>query len=206
MLNIAIICGFSFFIIVLYFILVVRKPRDFKDVVTALVVVGSGGHTAEMMRLLCKLDCSKYNRHYVLADNDSTSELKIHHLEKSFGSDTAYSIHKIPRSRNVGQSYLTAVLSTLYSTIYSFRVVYALTPDLVLCNGPGTCVPICVVAYALSVIFRRTTKIVFVESICRVRSLSLTGKILRCITNHIIVQWPELQDLYPGAKYIGRLF
>jgi len=49
--------------------------------------------------------------------------------------------------------------------------------------------------------------VVFVESVCRVRSLSLTGHILyglrACHT--LLVQWPELQELYPRTRYIGRL-
>lgn len=50
-------------------------------------------------------------------------------------------------------------------------------------------------------------RIVYVESICRVESLSLSGKLLYWlyIANDILVQWPELQEKYPRTKYIGLL-
>jgi beta-1,4-N-acetylglucosaminyltransferase len=38
------------------------------------------------------------------------------------------------------------------------------------------------------------TKIIFVESFCRVQSLSMTGKILYYVADRFIVQWPGLQE------------
>lgn len=48
-------------------------------------------------------------------------------------------------------------------------------------------------------------KVIFVESICRVETLSLTGKILQYLPVHILVQWPQLTERYPKCQYIGRL-
>jgi beta-1,4-N-acetylglucosaminyltransferase len=47
--------------------------------------------------------------------------------------------------------------------------------------------------------------IVFVESICRVESLSLSGRIVYYFADHIVVQWPELKEKYPMTRYLGRL-
>jgi beta-1,4-N-acetylglucosaminyltransferase len=49
------------------------------------------------------------------------------------------------------------------------------------------------------------TKIVFVESFARVRSLSLSGKILYYLADRFIVQWPKLKESYPRAEYYGVL-
>lgn len=38
---------------------------------------------------------------------------------------------EIPRSREVGQSYFTSILTTLVSLLYSLRLVYKEKPDLV---------------------------------------------------------------------------
>ena len=46
--------------------------------------------------------------------------------------------------------------------------------QLLLCNGPGTCLPLIVLARILSTISPCT--IVYVESVCRVTSLSLTAR------------------------------
>jgi beta-1,4-N-acetylglucosaminyltransferase len=36
------------------------------------------------------------------------------------------------------------------------------------------------------------TRIVFVESVCRVNDLSATGKLLYYVADQVQVQWPEL--------------
>ena len=36
------------------------------------------------------------------------------------------------------------------------------------------------------------SKLLYVESFCRVKSLSLTGKLLKPIVDKFIVQWPDL--------------
>ncbi|CAG2120366.1 unnamed protein product, partial [Medioppia subpectinata] len=76
-------------------------------------------------------------------------------------------------------------------------------PKLVVCNGPGVCIPICLSAKLLL----RDVRIVFVESFCRTQSLSLSGRILYfCrICDHFLVQWPQLTHRYNRAKYIGLL-
>lgn len=51
-------------------------------------------------------------------------------------------------------------------------------------------------------------QIVYVESIARVTSLSLSGKILyhTRVADLFMVQWPELQSQCPLSKYCGRLY
>ena len=51
----------------------------------------------------------------------------------------------------------------------------------------------------------RPVHVTFVESVCRVRSLSLSGQILYRLADDVIVQWPELLQRYPRALYMGRL-
>ena len=74
-------------------------------------------------------------------------------------------------------------------------------------NGPGTRVPIALATRLLSLLKLFKTQIVFVESICRVKTLSLSAKILMRlrILDATIVQWPDLEDKYPQTKYIGKV-
>lgn len=168
-----------------------------------ILCIGSGGHTTEMLRLSKKLDNLKYQPHlYILADNDTSSEIKVH---KSIEKGVEYTVCRIPRSRNVQQSYITSIFSTLYSTLHTIPVVYTFKPDVIFCNGPGTCIPICVVAFVLRCLFLLDCRIIFVESICRVRTFSLSGKILQYFADIIVVQWPSLRDVCFRAKYFGRL-
>lgn len=46
---------------------------------------------------------------------------------------------------------------------------------------------------------------VFVESMCRVKTLSLSGKIMYHFADHFLVQWKQLQVNFPKAIYLGRL-
>lgn len=168
-----------------------------------ILCIGSGGHTTELLRLSKHLDKSKYSpRLYILADNDKSSEIKVHNEENGQNN---YCLSKIPRSRNVKQSYHSSVFTILYSTLCTIPIVYNFKPDVILCNGPGTCFPICVVAFIMRCLFILDCRIIFVESICRVRTISLTGKVLQYFADIIVVQWPQLRDVCLRAKYFGRL-
>ena len=41
------------------------------------------------------------------------------------------------------------------------------------------------------------------ESVARVKSLSLSGKLLYPIADKFMVQWPDLLAKYPRARYVG---
>lgn len=181
----------------------VSKSRETNK---TIICIGSGGHTTEMLKLMKDLDFQKYYpRYYFVANNDTTSITKVEEFERSRGQVDGYKIIKIPRSRIVHQSYFTSIFSTIYSIIYSFPIVCLLRADLVLCNGPGTCIPVCGISFLLKTAFITDTKIVFVESFCRTKTFSLTGKILMYLADNIIVQWPYLTKKMKRAEYIGQL-
>ncbi|VDP11233.1 unnamed protein product [Soboliphyme baturini] len=167
------------------------------------VVLGSGGHTMEMLSLISNLGSEFSPRSYVIADSDFLSMSKVKQVEK--GGE--FSVCLIPRSRQVKQSYATSILSTLRSFGLCFPVLLHQRPQLLLCNGPGTCVPVCFCAFLLDLLCFRTCYIIYVESICRVKTLSLSAKILYHLrlADCLVVQWPELLEYYPKALYLGRL-
>ena len=71
-------------------------------------------------------------------------------------------------------------------------------------GSEGTCLPVVLTTWLMSVTGISTCRIVFVESLCRVETLSLTGKILQYVADEALVQWPGLADKYPRTKYIGK--
>ncbi|XP_026147779.1 UDP-N-acetylglucosamine transferase subunit ALG14 [Mastacembelus armatus] len=179
------------------------KPGT-KGSIAVLVVAGSGGHTMEILRLMECLSAAYTPRYYVIADTDKMSEEKICTFESS-KQQSQFTICRIPRSREVHQSWTSSVVSTLNALRYSIPLVFRLKPDMVLCNGPGTCVPLCVAGLLLGILGMKKVQIVYVESICRVQTLSLTGKILYPISDYFFVQWSALRDRYPKSIYLGRL-
>lgn len=181
-----------------------NKKRE-KPVKT-LICMGSGGHTREMIKLLSSMDLSKYSpREYVMATSDTTSEKIVKDFERRSELPDECKITKILRSRRVGQSFISSIFSSAFSIIYSIPIVVFNIPELILCNGPGTCVPICLIAFFMKVAFGCDIRIIFVESFCRTKTFSLTGKILQYYADNVVVQWPDLQKKLKRSEYIGPL-
>jgi len=96
-------------------ILSVRKIKQKSGKIKTLVVLGSGGHTAEMLRLVTALDLRVYcPLTFVLADTDLRSEEK---LKLTFPT-TDYEVIKLPRAREVSQSWLSTVISFLKVSVF----------------------------------------------------------------------------------------
>lgn len=164
-----------------------------------------------MLRIIKYLDIAKYApRYYVIAKTDANSILKLVDVEVEKEPEKEkhnFEIIAIPRSREVKQSYLTAIFSTIYATLSCIPHLLRIQPDLILTNGPGTCVPICLVAFWLKIFFiNNSCKIVFIESFCRVKTLSLSGKILFWMSDMFVVQWRQLAEKYSDrVLFVGRL-
>ncbi|GAT21687.1 glycosyltransferase family protein [Aspergillus luchuensis] len=122
----------------------VPKWRPRNSPVHLLVVLGSGGHTAEMFSMLRRmnLDPSKYtHRTYIVSSGDNFSATKAvefetthinHHVNsnaKTASPEPSYTIVTVPRARRVHQSYLTAPFSTLNSFWSCLSVLRGLHPD-----------------------------------------------------------------------------
>jgi len=178
-----------------------KRRTKRKRPVSTLVVLGSGGHTTEMIRLLTCLEAKRYSPlAYVLATSDTTS---LDRIEASPAARHGDAVYWIPRSREVGQSYITSIFTTIRSFIHSIYVATRVRPDLVLCNGPGTCLPIVMVVFLLRILGMADGNVVFVESFCRVHNLSLTGKLLYPIVDKFVVHWPELLQQYPRSQLVS---
>ncbi|MCL7027968.1 hypothetical protein MKW94_003574 [Papaver nudicaule] len=211
----------AIFIISIVRILVVihqsRKPLHSlpPKSVSTLIVLGSGGHTAEMINLIRVLQRERFTpRVYVAASTDNMSLQKAQVLEASMldqaGSDKlkeTAQFMQIYRSREVGQSYLTSIGTTLIALAHALLLMIKIRPQVILCNGPGTCFPLCVIAFLFKVIGIRWSSIFYVESTARVNRLSLSGLLLYKlhIADLIFVQWPHLQKEYPRTLYVGCL-
>lgn len=144
-----------------------KKPALARtDPVKTLVVLGSGGHTTEMLNLLTRLNPECYTPLvFIVADTDTTSMKRV----EAFGGRQPDLIYRIPRSREVGQSYASSVFTTLWSFLHAFGIVLRIRPDILLCNGPGTCLPIAILTLVYRILGLCEGKIIFVESFCRVK-------------------------------------
>ncbi|KAH1124013.1 hypothetical protein GYH30_013973 [Glycine max] len=152
-------------------------------------------------------------RFYIAAATDNMSLQKAQLLENSLAAENAARVTdtaqfmKIYRSREVGQSYITSIWTTLIAMVHALWLMIKIRPEVILCNGPGTCIPLCSIAFIFKILGIRWSSIFYVESIARVRRLSLSGLLLYKLrmVDQLFVQWPQLQRQYPRATYVGRL-
>ncbi|XP_050368311.1 uncharacterized protein LOC126786510 [Argentina anserina] len=187
------------------------SPGSAPPSLSTLIILGSGGHTAEMLNLLSVLQKDRfYPRFYIAAATDNMSLQKAHLLEETEGKVEGIigsRFMQIYRSREVGQSYITSVLTTSIAIGHALWLMLRIRPQVILCNGPGTCVPLCVIAFLFKVVGIRWSSVFYIESIARVQRLSLSGLLLYKlrIADQFFVQWPQLQRKYPRAHYLGCL-
>lgn len=218
------------------------------DKCTVAVFLGSGGHTTELLQLVSALPTERYCRRiYLVSSGDRFSLEKANDLERRLSTSTASpdnpqqsKVIRIPRARKVHQSFLTTPFSLARSIAFCIDHV-ALRPilgrvlgssdvearsdgilaDVILMNGPGTCVPIVAAVYLLRVsahkcqslvqnclisnvtdadaslsallqiLGLRSPKLIYIESFARVKSFSLTAKLIRPFVDRFVLQWPR---------------
>ncbi|VDK84692.1 unnamed protein product [Litomosoides sigmodontis] len=182
---------------------VTERKRLFPSV-RACCVAGSGGHTAELLALMSAFRQQFGHRTYVVSNTDKLSEQKIIEFEKSqnFGN---FRVERISRSREVRQSYVTSIFTTIWAFTESLFLMWRMKPDVVLCNGPGVCLPICFAVALFDLLRLRDVHLFYVESLCRVKKLSLTGQILyeSRIPDIFFVHWEDLVQRYPRAVLVS---
>lgn len=83
--------------------------------------------------------------------------------------------------------------------ILALKVLPKEKPDFIISTGAGISVPFIYVGRILGIVC------VYLESLARVRTLSLSGKLVYPVVNTFLVQWPELADKYKKAKFQGQV-
>jgi beta-1,4-N-acetylglucosaminyltransferase len=181
-----------------------------------MLIAGSGGHTTELMRMMydSPLRGSRTHRVWVLTEGDQRSEREIVRFEEWLsGQGTkggTYEVRQIPRARKVHQPWRTVPFTVLrclwhvYSTLttaYSYPTKECRYPNAIITTGPGTGFIVCLGGWILRIlglIPQGRCHTVYIESIARVETLSLTGKLFRLtnIADHFIVQHEKVAKKY----------
>ena len=196
--------SFGAMLIFLYNLKVLRK-KIWKSK-SIMVILGSGGHTGEILIMISKLDFKLFTDcYFVCAHNDNNSFDKAKEtIIREYYPKTNFHFIKIRRSRNVGQSFISSIPTTIISLLHAFWIILKTRPTIVVSHGPGVAVPLLFIGYFLKkCLVLSEFKILFVESFCRTSSISLSGKIVEKICDKFIVLWKSLE----GGKreYIGKI-
>ncbi|KAK9452354.1 oligosaccharide biosynthesis protein Alg14 like-domain-containing protein [Limtongia smithiae] len=191
------------------------RPQKHPKGASVMFVLGSGGHTMELLSVVSTLNFALYpTRTWVHFSGDTLSPVRAMAVEQSKMLESVESKTSVkgkaemvclPRARNVGQSYITSVFTTLLCGAYCIGTVFKTRPDVVVCNGPGSCVMICFACLFLRALQIKQTRMVYIESFARVSTLSVSGKLLLRMVDRFIVQWPQLKEKYKGVEYYGIL-
>jgi len=154
-----------------------------------LVVLGSGGHTAQMVRLVEMLP-EGFEYIYMIGHDDGLSESKI---------TKPGEVCRVHRARRHEDGFFVSAIKVMRLFFESYRLLLRADPGAVVSAGPGTAVPVSILARLMG------KKVIYIEDWSRVYSKSGTGKTLYRFANVTFVQWPEMKEVYPRAVYAGRL-
>jgi beta-1,4-N-acetylglucosaminyltransferase len=130
----------------------------------------------------------------------------LHLLEAFEGDEIVLITYRSMRTSEL--TYKKYLLENIYwnpvKMVKAFSTFFSIyrkeRPDLIVSTGSEIAIP----AFYTAKLFRIPT--VFIESWCRVRTTSGTGKIIYPIADLFLVQWPQLAALYgKKAQYAGAL-
>ncbi|MGL1835161.1 PssD/Cps14F family polysaccharide biosynthesis glycosyltransferase [Rhodocyclaceae bacterium SMB388] len=95
---------------------------------------------------------------------------------------------------------LSYVWKFAWNVLVSLSRIIQYRPAIVISTGAHTAIPTCIIAKLLG------AKLIYIETFAKIRSPSLTGRILYPFADCFYVQWPELQRFYRKARYAGKLY
>jgi len=134
-----------------------------------------GGHLTEMSFLepLFK----KYDHFFVTAEGPNTASLQKR--------EKVYLV--VNSKRNP--------LKLVKNFFQSFRVLLKEKPDVIISTGAGVAVPTCFLGKFMG------SKIIFIESFCRIENPAFSSKLVYPISDLFIVQWKRMLKYYPRSVY-----
>jgi len=142
------------------------------------LVCSHGGHLTEMLYLMEAFE--EHDVFFITYDSLRTRSLE----------------YKKYLLKNIG----TNPIKMLISFFKMVKIFLKEKPKIVISTGSEIAIPAFYVAKLLRI------KTIFIESWCRVKSPSGTGKIVYHVSDLFLVQWPQLLNRYgKKAKYVGAV-
>jgi UDP-N-acetylglucosamine:LPS N-acetylglucosamine transferase len=152
-------------------------PRD------VLLVCSSGGHLLQLVAL--RDVWSDLSRVWVTFDkSDTRSLLADEDVVHAYG----------PTNRNLP----VAALKNLVRNIFlAWKTVRRTRPAVMMTTGAAVAVPFAWVAKL------HGARVIYIESLTRIDAPSLSSRLIAPVADRTYVQWPELSEHMPGARYAG---
>ncbi|MCR2807394.1 PssD/Cps14F family polysaccharide biosynthesis glycosyltransferase [Paenibacillus soyae] len=148
------------------------------------LISSTGGHFDELLKI-------------VPAVKDYDYFIVTEHSQLTLGAGKD---HKVLYLRQQERKDATFVFTFLINIFRSFRYYLKERPKIVVTTGAGAALPMCLIGMIFG------SKIVCVESYAKIFTPSMTGRLLYKIADEFYIQWEELAESYPKAKYKGALY
>ncbi|KXU41369.1 MAG: PssD/Cps14F family polysaccharide biosynthesis glycosyltransferase [Longibaculum muris] len=143
----------------------------------------SGGHFEQLMMLYPLM---KKNNSFIITEKAkydvNTKNIKTYYL------------------RQTNRNELMLIINLLINLLKSIYIYYKEKPDIVICTGVLSMIPICLIAKI------NRKKLIYIESFAKVNSPTLSGKLLYKFADVFYVQWESMIDIYPKARFIGYIY
>jgi len=148
-----------------------------------LLVCSSGGHLLQLIAL--RAVWGDASRIWVTFDkSDSRSLLDGEEVVHAYG----------PTNRNIPSE---AVKNFVRNVGLAWRIMRRTRPAVMLTTGAAVAVPFAWVAKL------HGARVVYIESLTRINGPSLSSRLVAPVADRTYVQWPELSEQMPGARYLG---
>ena len=145
------------------------------------MVGSSGGHLTHLYML--KAFWQKHDRFWVTFDKaDARSILE---------GEKVYNCY-FPTNRNIK--------NLIKNTCLAFKLIKKERPDVIISCGAGVAVPFFYVGKLYG------AKTVYIEVFDRIDSSSMTGRLVKPVCDKFIVEWEEMEKVYPGSINLGSIF
>ena len=137
-----------------------------------------GGHLTEILQLM---DAFKgHDVFFITYEGLRTRELDNKYTMKNLGKNPLRFLVSVPKV---------------------FKILLREKPDIIISTGSEIAIPVFYVARILGI------RTMFIESLCRVKEPSLSGRIVYPVSGVFLVQWKQLLDKFgKKAQYWGSVF
>lgn len=152
-----------------------------------LFIASTGGHLNELLQL--KVLFKEYNSYLITEKDISTQGLQIDGIKKirylTYGT----------RSKILVYPFIF-----IYNCFKSLFYYFKIKPKVIITTGTHTAVPMCYIGKLFG------SKIIFIETFANRNTKTLSGRMVYPISDLFIVQWKEMQQLYPKSVYGGAIY
>ena len=152
-----------------------------------LMILGAGGHTAEMLEIYRPLK-DDFDFEFIAMKDDNLAEKKV-----------KGKIYRMRRMRRYGDSALKIAFNTFINIFESIIITLRSDAKMIISSGPGIAIP---VFFFGKLVGKKT---IFVETYSRTSTRAKTGFFCYYLSDMFFIQWPQLKKLYPKGIYAGRV-